>query len=179
LPKAVSGTAARNVIVDMRRTHYHSVLDGLGVPTWDESYAGGTHFLCSVDDVPVASVRSACVSVHSGEVVDFFPHLATTIPVTEFVYLSRQLVVPDFRGCRVVCCAHEHRCRLVVVLLLLGIRSRELSLGNALTLGGRILAPSAPLGAERELIFPMGGRLQLLAERTRTVLGRHDWKAGS
>jgi GNAT superfamily N-acetyltransferase len=182
LAEAVSGAAARDAVVDMRQTHYQSVLDGLGVPTWDESDFDGTHFLCSVDGVPVASMRSACVSVHDGEVVDLFPDLATQVPVTEFVYLSRQLVVPDFRrvGLSAVLVNAAADWWLSTSTLRYAVASsRASSAGNAVALGGRILAPPAVLGPEQELIFPVGGSLRALADRTRTVLERHDWKAGN
>ncbi|HVV21847.1 MAG TPA: hypothetical protein VHF06_20600 [Pseudonocardiaceae bacterium] len=177
--QAVPGTAARDVIVDLRKTHYQSVLDGLGVPTWDEYDDGATHFLCTADGVPVAGIRSAGNSVHDGEVVTVFPDLASAIPVTEFVYLSRQLVVPDFRGIGLATVLINAAARWWLAgssLDYVVACDRESTVAGAAALGGSVLAAPAALGPERELIFPIGVELRTLADRSRTALHRHDWQ---
>lgn len=177
--EAVPGTAARATVVDMRKTHYQSVLDGLGVPTWDHGDDISTHVVCSVDDVPVASIRSGRDSADRCEAVEAFPELAATLPA-EFVYLSRQLVVPEFRGLGlsamlVNAAANWWLSRSPLDYVVAA--SRESTAGNARVLGGTILAAPALLGPDRVPVSLMGASLATLAERTATVLDRHEWQA--
>lgn len=179
---ATRGTDARAAVDGMRKAHYQPVLDGLGVETWDRYDADAIHFICFADGVPVASLRTSRDGVSSGETASLFPDLASVLPdgTAEYLYLSRHLVVPEFRGIglsavitHVAAAWWMSHSPLEYVLA----SSREPTVGNARVLGGTVLAGPAYLGPEKMPILLVGARLSALAERTKMLLGRHSWVA--
>lgn len=176
------GTDARAVVASMRQTHYQPVLDGLGVQTWDRYDADAIHFVCFADGVPAASLRTSWDGVSSGEAVCDFPDLASVLPAdtAEYLYLSRHLVVPEFRrmGLSAVI-AHVAAAwwRSHSPLEYVVASSRELSAGNVRALGGMVLSGPVCLGPERMPVLLMGAQLSAVAERAKVLLGRLGWVA--
>ena len=181
---AVRGSAAERTLVELRTRHYRAVLDGLGVPVWDGYDAEALHFVCSVAGTPVAAMRSTWDDLGGGEAVHDFPDLAERLPdrVTDFLYLSRQLVVPDLR-----------RLGLPAVLAYAAATwwwsaqprpgyalaaGRASTLGTARGLGGSLLAGPARIGPARTPIFLLGAPVAVLAGHAGHLLNRLGWAAG-
>ena len=179
---ATRGTAARAAVDGMRTTYYQQVLAGMGFQTWDryDSDADTVHFICLADGVPVASMRSTRDDTAAGEGASAFPDLASALPAgtAEYLYLSRQLVVPGFRGTGLAAVithvaatwwtAHSPLDYALAV-------SRESTLGNARLLGGTVLAGPVCHGPEKVPFFLMGAQLSALAEQTGVLLGQFGW----
>jgi hypothetical protein len=179
---ATGGTAARAAVHGMRKAHYQPVLDGLGVPAWDRYDADAIHFICFADGMPVASVRTSRDTLGSGEAITDFPDLAAVLPggTAEYLYLSRLLVVPEFRriGLSAVI-AHVAVAwwRSHSPLEYGVISSRKQTVGNALSMGGEVLAGPVYRGPQEMPIMLMGARLPAVAERTTMLLSRLNWAA--
>jgi len=177
---ATPGPAARGAVDGMRKAHYQAVLDGMGLQTWDRYDADAVHFICFADGSPVASLRSARDDAVSGEGAATFPDLASALPggTDEFLYLSRQLVVPEFRGTglaavitHVAAAWWRAHSPLEYVLAL----SRESTLDNARLLGGTVLAGPVFHGPGKEPLVLLGARLPAVAEQTKTLLAGFGW----
>jgi hypothetical protein len=180
---ATSGTDARKTVDGMRKAHYQAILGGLGVETWDRYDVDAMHFICLADGVPVASMRTSRDVVGSGETASVFPDLASVLPggTAEYLYLSRQLVVPEFRGIglsavitHVAVTWWMSHSPLEYALA----SSREPTVGNARALGGTVLAGPIYLGPEKMVVLLMGARLAAVTEHTKMLLDRHEWIAG-
>jgi len=180
---ATRGTAARAAVDGMRKTHYEQDLAGMGFRTWDryDADAETVHFICLADGVPVASLRSTRDDLAAvGEVASAFPDLESALPAgtAEYLYLSRQLVVPGFRGTGLAALithvaaawwtAHSSLDYVLAV-------SRESTLGNARALGGTVLAGPVSHGPGKVPFFLMGGQLSALAKQTGELLGQFGW----
>jgi hypothetical protein len=183
---AVRGTDARVVVVGMRNAHYQPVLDGLGVEAWDryDADADAVHFICFADGVPIASMRTSRDGVGSGEGVSVFRDLPSLLPdgMTEYLYLSRQLVVPEFRGIglsAVITHVAAAWWRLRSPLEYVLGSSRKPTLGNARLLGGTVLAGPVCLGPEKMPILLVGAQLSAVAERTKMLLDRFGWSSAA
>jgi hypothetical protein len=118
--------------------------------------------------------------IGGGEGASAFADLASTLPggTTEYLYLSRQLVVPDFRGIglpAVITHAAIAWWRAHAPLEYGVALSRESTLGNARLLGGTVLAGPVPHGPEKVPLLLMGARLSALAEHTGALLARFGW----
>jgi hypothetical protein len=174
------GNDAHAAVVGLRKAHYQPVLDGFGVEVWDGYDADAIHFICFADGDPVACMRSSWDRVTSGEAATIFPELASALPgrETEYLYLSRQLVVPEFRGIGLsAMITHvaatwwmsKSPLRYAVAA------SKDPTGGSARALGGMPLADLVYLGPENMPLRLMGAPISALAERTATVLGRHSW----
>jgi hypothetical protein len=176
------GDAAQAAVAGMRKEHYQHVLDAGGVPAWDRHDADAIHFVCFADGVPVASMRTSRDSVSSGEAVSVFPDLASVLPdgTAEYLYLSRQLVVPEFRwtGLSAVIThvaaawwkSHSPLAYAVAA-------SREPTVGNARAMGATVLAGPVCLGPAAMPLLLVGAPLAVVADRTRVLLGRLSWVA--
>ena len=183
---AMRGTTARAAVVSMREAHYQPVLARMGFDTWDRHDADAIHFVCFADGAPVASMRSAREDAGGGEGASAFPDLVSALPsgTAEYLYLSRQLVVPEFRriGLPAVI-THAaaswwtSHSSLEYVLAL----SRESTLGNARLLGGTVLGGPVYQGPEKVPLLLLGAQLPALAEQTKMLLGQFGWSpaAGS
>jgi hypothetical protein len=164
----------------MRQAHYQPLLADMGFETWDRHDEDAVHFICFANGVPVASMRSTRDDLGGGEAASAFPDLASALPggTAEYLYLSRQLVVPDFRGIGLPAVITHgalawwstHAPPQYVLAM-----SRESTLGNARLLGGRVLAGPVPHGPEKVPFLLMGARLSVLAERTGTLLAQFGW----
>jgi hypothetical protein len=177
---ATRGTDARAVVAGMREAHYQPVLDGLGVEAWDRHDGDAVHFICFADGVPAASMRTSRDGVGSGEGASVFQDLPSVLPkgTKEYLYLSRQLVVPEFRGIglsavitHVAAAWWRSHSPLEYVLG----SSRKPTLGNARLLGGTVLAGPVCLGPEKMAILLVGAQLSAVAERTKMLLDRFSW----
>jgi hypothetical protein len=181
---AVRGTDARVVVVGMRKAHYQPVLDGLGVEAWDRYDADAVHFICFADGVPVASMRTSRDGVGGGEAVCDFRDLPSLLPdgMTEYVYVSRQLVVPEFRGIglsAVISHVAAAWWRSHSPLEYMLGSSRQPTLGNARRLGGSVLAGPVCLGPGKIPIVLVGARLSAVAERTKMLLDKLSWSSAA
>jgi hypothetical protein len=181
---AARGTDARVVVVGMRKAHYQPVLDGLGVEAWDRYDAHAIHFICFAGGVPVASMRTSQDGVASGEAVSDFRDLPSLLPdgMTEYVYVSRQLVVPEFRGIglsAVISHVAAAWWRSHSPLEYMLGSSRKPSLGNARRLGGSVLAGPVCLGPGKMPIVLVGARLSAVAERTKMLLDKLSWSSAA
>jgi hypothetical protein len=177
---AARGADARGVVVGMREAHYQPVLDGLGVEAWDRYDAHAVHFICFAGGVPVASMRTSRDGVGSGEAVSDFRDLPSLLPdgVTEYVYVSRQLVVPEFRGIglpAVISHVGAGWWRSHSPLEYMLGSSRAPAVGNARRLGGSVLGGPVCLGPGKVPVVLVGARLSAVAERTRMLLDKLSW----
>jgi hypothetical protein len=174
---AMRSTDARATVAGLRQAHYQHVLDALGVETWDRYDADAIHFLCFVDGVPVASMRTSRDSVSGGEAVSVFPDLASALPggTAEYLYLSRQLVVPEFRwmGLSAVIthvAAGWWQSHSPLEFVVAG--SRKATLSDARVMGATVLVGPVGHGPEGMPLVLIGGQLSAVAERTRVLLAR-------
>ena len=177
---ATRGDDAHAAVVGLREKHYQPVLDGFGVQVWDGYDANAIHFISFVDGEAVASLRTSQDRVTSGEVAELFPDLASALPPgeTEYLYLSRQLVVPKFRGIGLSAVITHVAAAWWLVnspLRYAVAASREPAGGNARALGGTALAGPIYHGPENLPLLLMGARLPALAETTRMLLSKHNW----
>jgi hypothetical protein len=180
---ATRGADARAAVDGMRKAHYQDILDGLGVETWDSFDEDAVHFIGVADGLPVASIRTSRDSVGSGETASVFPDLSSVLPddTAEYLYLSRQLVVPEFRRIglsavitHVAAAWWLSRSPLAYALA----SSREPTVGNARVMGGTVLAGPSYFGPEKVPLVLVGARLPVLAERTKALLDQNNWIAG-
>lgn len=177
---AMRGTDARATVAGMRQAHYQPVLDALGVQTWDRYDADAIHFVCFADGVPVASMRTSRDTVSSGEAVSVFPDLASVLPggTAEYLYLSRQLVVPEFRwtGLSAVIthvAADWWQSHSPLGFVVAG--SRKATVSDARVMGATVLAGPVGHGPQRIPLVLIGAQLSAVAERTRVLLARLGW----
>lgn len=179
---ATRGEAARESIVDMRERHYQAALVGLGVALWDRYDMDGVHFLCTVEGVPVASMRSTQDSVRLGEAAHDFPDLAARLPerTGDFLYLSRQLVVPRFRKIGLAALLTNSAAlwwRSRSALDYVVASTREPATDGARRSGVTVLAGPNHLGPRRTPVFLIGGDLAVIAGNTGALLEHHGWVA--
>jgi hypothetical protein len=166
----------------LRQAHYQPVPDALGVQTWDRYDADAIHFVCFADGRPAASMRTSRDSVSSGEAVSVFPDLASALPggMAEYLYLSRQLVVPEFRWIGLSAlithvAAEWWQARSPLEFVVAG--SRKPTVSDARVMGATVLAGPVGHGPEGMPLVLMGAQLSAVAERTRVLLARLGWVA--